>query len=115
MASNLTKKIEEIENTNLKDGELFLYGHCDSNGDINAGICCQDSDLDAIESTLQYIMMQTARVIYDNNPEMTKRDITDLLFTDLYGSMNLFIGELDHEKDEDEIREEAADLLTDCF
>ena len=38
MASNLTKKIEEIENTNLKDGELFLYGHCDSEGDINAGI-----------------------------------------------------------------------------
>lgn len=115
MASNLTKKIEEIENTNLKDGELFLYGHCDSEGDINAGICCQDADLEAIESTLQYIMMQTARVIYDNNPEITKQDIANILFTDLYGSMNLFIQELDHEKDEDEVRDEAADLLTDCF
>ena len=115
MASNLTKKIEEIENTNLKDGELFLYGHCDSEGDINAGICCQDADLEAIESTLQYIMMQTAKVIYDNNPEITKQDIANILFTDLYGSMNLFIQELDHEKDEEEVRDESAELLTDCF
>ena len=115
MASNLTKKIEEIENTNLKDGELFLYGHCDSEGDINAGICCQDADLEAIESTLQYIMMQTAKVIYDNNPEITKQDIANILFTDLYGSMNLFIQELDHEKDEEEVRDEASELLTDCF
>ena len=70
MASNLDKKIKDIENTNLKTGELFMYGHCDSDGEINAGICCEEADLEAIESTLQYITMQTARVLYDSNPEL---------------------------------------------
>ena len=92
-----------------------MYGHCDENGEINAGICCEEADLEAIESTLQYIIMQTARVLYDSNPELSKDDITEILFTDLYGSLNLFLGELDHEKSEEELREEAADLLTDCF
>ena len=83
MASNLDKKIKDIENTNLKTGELFMYGHCDSDGEINAGICCEEADLEAIESTLQYITMQTARVLYDSNPELNKEDITEILFTDL--------------------------------
>ncbi|MEE3333491.1 MAG: hypothetical protein VZR54_04350 [Ruminococcus sp.] len=115
MASNLDKKIKEIENTQLKPGELFMYGHCDNEGEINAGICCEEADLEAIESTLQYITMQTARVLYDSNPELSKEDITEILFTDLFGSLNLFIQELDHGKDEDDVRSEAADLLTDCF
>lgn len=115
MASNLEKKIKDIENTNLKTGELFMYGHCDESGDINAGICCEEADLEGIESTLQYIMMQTARVLYDSNPELNKEDITEILFTDLFGSLNLFIQELDRDKDEDDIRAEAAELLTDCF
>ena len=59
MASNLTKKIEEIEDSKLKSGELFMYGHCEDNGDINAGV--------------------------------------------------------DRGKDEAEVRDEAADLLTDTF
>lgn len=113
--SNLTKKIQEIENTNLKNGELFLYGHCDENGEINAGMCCQEADLEAIESTLQYIIMQTAKVLYDSDSEITKDDITNILFTDLFGSLNLFLQELDHEKDEELIRSEAAELLTDCI
>ena len=92
-----------------------MYGHCDEKGEINAGICCEEADLEAIESTLQYIMMQTARVLYDSNPELSKEDITEILFTDLFGSLNLFLGELDHSKDDDELRDEAADLLTDCF
>ncbi len=115
MASNLDKKIKDIENTQLKSGELFMYGHCDTEGEINAGICCEEADLEAIESTLQYITMQTARVLYDSNPDLTKEDITEILFTDLFGSLNLFIQELDHDKDESEVRSEAADLLTDCF
>ena len=115
MASDIKKRIKEIENTQLKPGELFMYGHCDEHGEINAGICCEEADLEAIESTLQYIMMQTARVLYDSNPELSKDDITEILFTDLFGSLNLFLGELDHGKDEEEIRDEAADLLTDCF
>ncbi len=115
MASDIKKNIKEIENTQLKSGELFMYGHCDDKGEINAGICCEEADLEAIESTLQYIMMQTARVLYDSNPELTKDDITEVLFTDLFGSLNLFLGELDHAKDEQELRDEAADLLTDCF
>lgn len=115
MASDLTKKIENIENSNLRDGELFLYGHCDNEGEINAGVCCQEADLDVFESTLQYIMMQTAKVLYDSNPEFTKEDITNILFTDLFGSLNLFIQENDHEKDDDDVRAEAAELLTDCF
>lgn len=115
MASKLTKKINEIENTNLNSGELFLYGHCDDQGEINAGICCEEADLDGIESTLQYIMMNTAKVVYESNPELTKADITNMLFTDLYGCLNLLISELDHEKEEGEVREEAAELLTDCF
>ena len=92
-----------------------MYGHCDSDGEINAGICCEEADLEAIESTLQYITMQTARVLYDSNPELNKEDITEILFTDLFGSLNLFIQELDRDTDEDEVRSEAADLLTDCF
>ncbi|MBQ5398117.1 MAG: hypothetical protein IIU14_01630 [Ruminococcus sp.] len=115
MASSLDKKIKDIENTQLKAGELFMYGHCDSDGEINAGICCEEADLEAIESTLQYITMQTARVLYDSNPELSKEDITEILFTDLFGSLNLFISELDHDKDEEDVRSEAADLLTDCF
>ncbi len=115
MASNLNKKIKDIENTQLDSGELFMYGHCDKGGDINAGICCEEADLEAIESTLQYIMMQTARVLYDSNPELTKADITEILFTDLFGSLNLFVSELDRDKDEDEVRAEAAELLTDTF
>ena len=115
MASNLDKKIKDIENTQLKSGELFMYGHCDTEGEINAGICCEEADLEAIESTLQYITMQTARVLYDSNPDLTKEDVTEILFTDLFGSLNLFIQELDHDKDESEVRSEAADLLTDCF
>lgn len=115
MASDIKKKIKEIENTQLKSGELFMYGHCDDKGEINAGICCEEADLEAIESTLQYIMMQTARVLYDSNPELSKDDVTEILFTDLFGSLNLFLGELDHSKDEQELRDEAADLLTDCF
>ncbi len=115
MASNLTKKIKEIEDTKLKTGELFMYGHCDDEGEINAGICCEEADLEAIESTMQYIMMQTARVLYDSNPELTKEDVTEILFTDLFGSLNLFVQELDRGKDEDEVRAEAAELLTDCF
>ena len=112
MASNLTKKIKEIEDTKLKTGELFMYGHCDDEGEINAGICCEEADLEAIESTMQYIMMQTARVLYDSNPELTKEDVTEILFTDLFGSLNLFVQELDRGKDEDEV---TAELLTDCF
>ena len=81
MASNLTKKIEEIEDTKLKSGELFMYGHCETNGDINAGVCCEEADLEAIESTLQYIMLQTAKVLYDSNPEITKGDVAEILFT----------------------------------
>ncbi len=115
MASEIRRKIKEIENSQLKSGELFMYGHCDENGEINAGICCEEADLEAIESTLQYIMMQTARVLYDSNPELTKDDITEILFTDLFGSLNLFLGELDHGKSEETLRDEAADLLTDCF
>ncbi len=115
MASNLTKKIEEIEDSKLKSGELFMYGHCEDNGDINAGVCCEEADLEAIESTLQYIMVQTAKVLYDSNPEITKEDITEILFTDLFGSINLFVQELDRGKDEAEVRDEAADLLTDTF
>ncbi len=115
MASDIKKNIKEIENTALKPGELFMYGHCDDNGEINAGICCEEADLEAIESTLQYIMMQTARVLYDSNSELTKDDITEILFTDLFGSLNLFVQELDHDKDEDTVRAEAAELLTDCF
>ena len=115
MASKLDKKIKEIENTELSSGELFMYGHCASDGEINAGICCEEADLEAIESTLQYITMQTARILYDSNPELSKDDITEILFTDLFGSLNLFIQELDHNKDEDEVRSEAAELLTDCF
>lgn len=115
MASDLTKKINDIEDTKLKPGELFMYGHCDQNGDINAGVCCEEADLEAIESTMQYIMVQTAKVLYDSNPEITKEDIAEILFTDLFGSINLFIQELDRNKDESEIRDEAADLLTDVF
>ncbi|MCH5304573.1 MAG: hypothetical protein J1E41_06890 [Ruminococcus sp.] len=115
MASDLTKKIKDIEDTKLKSGELFMYGHCDADGDINAGVCCEEADLEAIESTLQYIMLQTAKVLYESNPEITKEDITEILFTDLFGSINLFIQELDRDKDEAEIRDEAADLLTDVF
>lgn len=115
MASDMKKKIKDIENTQLKTGELFVYGHCDEEGEINAGICCEEADLEAIESTLQYITMQTARVLYDSNPELTKEDVTEILFTDLFGSLNLFVQELDHNKDEDEVRAEAAELLTDCF
>ncbi len=115
MASDLTKKINDIEETKLKSGELFMYGHCDQNGDINAGVCCEEADLEAIESTMQYIMVQTAKVLYDSNPEITKEDIAEILFTDLFGSINLFIQELDRNKDESEIRDEAADLLTDVF
>ncbi len=115
MASDLTKKINDIEDTKLKSGELFMYGHCDQNGDINAGVCCEEADLEAIESTMQYIMVQTAKVLYDSNPEITKEDIAEILFTDLFGSINLFIQELDRNKDESEIRDEAADLLTDVF
>ncbi len=115
MASNINKKIKEIENTQLSSGELFMYGHCNEEGEINAGICCEEADLEAIESTLQYITMQTAKVLYDSNPELTKEDITEILFTDLFGSMNLFLGELDHGKNDEELRDEAADLLTDCF
>lgn len=115
MASDLTKKINDIEDTKLKSGELFMYGHCDQNGDINAGVCCEEADLEAIESTMQYIMVQTAKVLYDSNPEITKEDIAEILFTDLFGSINLFIQELDRSKDESEIRDEAADLLTDVF
>ena len=48
-------------------------------------------------------------------PQLTKEDITEILFTDLFGSINLFLAELDHGKDDSEIRDEAADLLTDCF
>ena len=92
-----------------------MYGHCDQNGDINAGVCCEEADLEAIESTMQYIMVQTAKVLYDSNPEITKEDIAEILFTDLFGSINLFIQELDRNKDESEIRDEAADLLTDVF
>ncbi len=115
MSSNLTKKINEIENTNLKDGELFLYGHCNEEGEINAGFCCQEADLEGIESTLQYIMMQTAKVLYDSNPELTKEDITNILFTDLFGSLNIFLQDLDRNKDDDSIRAEATELLTDCI
>ncbi|MCH5298684.1 MAG: hypothetical protein J1E96_02865 [Ruminococcus sp.] len=115
MASNIKKKIKEIENTQLKTGELFVYGHCDEEGEINAGICCEEADLEAIESTLQYITMQTARVLYDSNPELTKEDVTEILFTDLFGALNLFVQELDHNMDDDEVRAEAAELLTDCF
>lgn len=115
MASNLDKKIKEIENTQLSAGELFMYGHCDENGEINAGMCCEEADLEAIESTLQYITLQTAKVLYDSNPDLSKEDITEILFTDLFGSINLFVQELDHSKSEDEVRDEAADLLTDCF
>ena len=89
MTSNLTKKIEEIEDTKLKSGELFMYGHCETNGDINAGVCCEEADLEAIESTLQYIMLQTAKVLYESNPEITKEDVAEILFTDLFGSINL--------------------------
>ncbi len=102
MASNLTKKIEEIEDTKLKSGELFMYGHCETNGDINAGVCCEEADLEAIESTLQYIMLQTAKVLYDSNPEITKGDVAEILFTDLFGSINLFVQDLDRNKSEDE-------------
>ena len=115
MSSDIKRKIKDIENTQLSSGELFMYGHCDEKGEINAGICCEEADLEAIESTLQYIMMQTARVLYDSNPELSKEDITEILFTDLFGSLNLFLGELDHSKDDEELRDEAADLLTDCF
>lgn len=115
MASNLEKKITEIENSKLANGELFLYGHCNSDGEINAGLCCEEADLEAIESTLQYIMMTVGKVLYDGNPELTKADIANILFTDLFGSMNLFLADLDHDKDEDEIRAEAAELLTDTF
>ena len=115
MASNITKKIKEIENTQLGAVELFLYGHCDANGEINAGMSCEEAELESIESTLQYITLQTAKVLYDSNPELTKEDITEILFTDLFGSINLFLAELDHGKDDSEIRDEAADLLTDCF
>lgn len=115
MASNLTKKINDIEDTKLKSGELFMYGHCEDNGDINAGVCCEEADLEAIESTLQYIMLQTAKVLYDSNPEITKEDITEILFTDLFGSINLFLAELNRDKDEGEIRDEAANILTDTF
>lgn len=115
MSMEIKRKIKEIENTQLKSGELFMYGHCDEKGEINAGICCEEADLEAIESTLQYIMMQTARVLYDSNPELSKDDITEILFTDLFGSLNLFLGELDHGKSDEDLRDEAADLLTDCF
>ncbi len=115
MASDLTKKINDIEDTKLKSGELFMYGHCEDNGDINAGVCCEEADLEAIESTLQYIMLQTAKVLYDSNPEITKEDITEILFTDLFGSINLFLSELNRDKDEGEIRDEAANILTDTF
>ncbi len=115
MASKITKKIEEIEDTKLNSGELFMYGHCETNGDINAGVCCEEADLEAIESTLQYIMLQTAKVLYESNPDITKEDITEILFTDLFGSINLFVQELDRSKDEAEVRDEAADLLTDTF
>lgn len=115
MASNITKKIEEIEDSKLKSGELFMYGHCEANGDINAGVCCEEADLEAIESTIQYIMLQTAKVLYESNPEITKEDIAEILFTDLFGSVNLFLQELDRGKDEADIRDEAADLLTDTF
>ncbi len=115
MASDMKKKIKDIENTQLKTGELFVYGHCDEEGEINAGICCEEADLEAIESTLQYITMQAARVLYDSNPELTKEDVTEILFTDLFGSINLFVQELDHNMDEEEVRAEAAELLTDCF
>ena len=115
MASNLTKKIEEIEDTKLKSGELFMYGPCETNGDINAGVCCEEADLEAIESTLQYIMLQTAKVLYESNPEITKEDVAEILFTDLFGSINLFVQDLDRNKSEDEVRDEAADLLTDTF
>ena len=76
---------------------------------------CEEAELESIESTLQYITLQTAKVLYDSNPELTKEDITEILFTDLFGSINLFLAELDHGKDDSEIRDEAADLLTDCF
>lgn len=115
MASDIKRKIKDIENTQLKTGELFVYGHCDEQGEINAGICCEEADLEAIESTLQYITMQTARVLYDSNPELTKEEVTEILFTDLFGAINLFVQELDHNMDDDEVRAEAAELLTDCF
>lgn len=92
-----------------------MYGHCETNGDINAGVCCEEADLEAIESTLQYIMLQTAKVLYDSNPEITKGDVAEILFTDLFGSINLFVQDLDRNKSEDEVRDEAADLLTDTF
>ena len=96
-------------------GELLLFGHCDKNGEIGASMLCEEADLEGIESTLQYVMMTVAKVLYDNNPELTKTDITNLLFTDLFGSLNLFLADLDREADEEEIRAEAAELLTDCF
>lgn len=120
MASNLEKKIKEIEDTKLKPGELFMYGHCgngaqDGELEISAGLCCEEADLESIERTLQYIAMQTAKQLYDCNPEITKAEITEILFTDLFGTLNLFLADIDRDKDEDEIRAEAADLLTDCF
>lgn len=115
MASKLEKKISEIENMDLETGELFLYGHCDKNGEINAGMCCEEADLEAIEGTLQYMMMNVGKVLYDSNPELTKADIANILFTELFGSMNLFLSDIERDKDENEIRAEAAELLTDTF
>ena len=82
------------------------------------------TDLKAISALIYFpvncylspaVTLQTAKVLYDSNPELTKEDITEILFTDLFGSINLFLAELDHGKDDSEIRDEAADLLTDCF
>lgn len=115
MASDVNKKLTEIENSKFDKGELFLYGHCDKDGEINASLCCEEADLEAIESTLQYITMTVAKVLYENNTELTKSDITNILYTDLFGSLNLFLADLDRDKDADEVRAEAAELLTDCF
>ena len=115
MSLEIEKILGKLENSTLDSGELLLYGHCDKEGEINASICCEDADLEGIESTLQYILMTVGKVLYENNPEFTKADITNILFTDLFGSLNLFLADLDRDADEDEIRAEAAELLTDCF
>ena len=112
MASNITKKIKEIENTQLGAGELFLYGHCDANGEINAGMSCEEAELESIESTLQYITLQTAKVLYDSNPELTKEDITEILFTDLFGSINLFLAGFLYDEKDRRFRDGLNYLLT---
>lgn len=115
MASDVAKYLEKLENVKFDKNELLIFGHCNKDGEIGASMLCEEADLEGIESTLQYIMMSVGKVLYDNNPELTKADVANILFTDLFGSLNLFLSDLNRDADEDEVRAEAAELLTDCF